>query len=44
MKLAKAIVCLALLPFCVLGGLLIGLIVAVAYTITLADQVWRAFK
>jgi hypothetical protein len=44
MKLAKATACLALLPLCILGGLLIGLIVGVVYTVSLGNQLWRAFR
>ncbi len=43
MKLAKATACLALLPLCIVGGLLIGLILGIVYAVSLGNQLWRAF-
>ncbi len=40
----KAIACISLLPVCILGGLLIGLILAIVYTVSLANQLWRVMR
>ncbi len=39
-RLAKATACIAILPACILIGLILGIV----YAVSLGNQLWRAFR